>query len=169
LILETFKFLLYVVGAAVSVAPFFCIFAAPILELMQEITANEAHLAEVAKTIIAAYPSERIFGFYGEMGAGKTTLIKEMCKALGVEDVTSSPTFAIVNEYWSADGRPVYHFDFYRIDEPADATRIGFEEYLYSGCYCFVEWTEKVEELLQGDFIRVDIQRVDENSRKFIF
>lgn len=136
---------------------------------MQTITASENQLFEVAKSILAAYPQERVFGFYGEMGAGKTTLIKEMCKALGVTDVTSSPTFAIINEYWTKSGQPLYHFDFYRIDEPADASRVGFEEYLYSGHYCFIEWTEKVEEILQGDFIPVTIERVDEQTRRFVF
>lgn len=132
-------------------------------------TANEQQLPEVAKAILAAYPQERVFGFYGEMGTGKTTLIKEICHELGVQDITSSPTFAIVNEYWTEQGAPLYHFDFYRIDEPADATRIGFEEYLYSGHYCFIEWTEKVEEILQGDFIPIRIQRVDDHTRIFTF
>lgn len=136
---------------------------------MQEIIASEDNLREVAEAILKAYPQERVFGFYGEMGAGKTTLIKEMCNALGVQDITSSPTFAIINEYWTTSGQPVYHFDFYRIDEPADATRVGFEEYLYSGSYCFIEWTEKVEEILQDDFVRVDILRVDDSKRKFVF
>ncbi len=136
---------------------------------MQTITASENQLFEVAKSILGAYPKERVFGFYGEMGAGKTTLIKEMCKALGVTDVTSSPTFAIINEYWTESGQPLYHFDFYRIDEPADASRVGFEEYLYSGHYCFIEWTEKVEEILQDDFIPVTIERVDEQTRRFVF
>ena len=88
---------------------------------------------------------------------------------LGVQDITSSPTFAIINEYWTEQDQPIYHFDFYRIDEPADATRIGFEEYLYSGNYCFIEWTEKVEEILQGDFIPIQIERVDETTRRFLF
>lgn len=136
---------------------------------MQQITANEQQLPEVAKAILKAYPQERVFGFYGEMGTGKTTLIKEICRELGVQDITSSPTFAIVNEYWTEGGAPLYHFDFYRIDEPADATRIGFEEYLYSGHYCFIEWTEKVEEILQGDFIPIHIQRVDDHTRLFSF
>lgn len=136
---------------------------------MQEIIASEDNLKEVAEAILKAYPQERVFGFYGEMGAGKTTLIKEMCNVLGVQDVTSSPTFAIINEYWTTSGQPLYHFDFYRIDEPADATRVGFEEYLYSGSYCFIEWTEKVEEILQDDFVRVDILRVDDSKRKFVF
>ncbi len=136
---------------------------------MQEITASEEDLYEVAQRILTAYPNERVFGFYGEMGAGKTTLIKEMCKVLGVTDVTSSPTFAIINEYWTDGGQPLYHFDFYRINEPADASRVGFEEYLYSGNYCFIEWTEKVEEILQDDFIPITIERVDDATRRFRF
>lgn len=136
---------------------------------MAEIIADKSQLREVAETILKTYAHERVFGFYGEMGTGKTTLIKEMCSYLGVQDITSSPTFAIVNEYWTDSGSPLYHFDFYRIDEPADATRIGFEDYLYSGSYCFIEWTEKVEEILQDDFIRIDIERVDDHTRRFIF
>lgn len=136
---------------------------------MQEIKATEEQLDQVAEAILEAHPEERVFGFYGEMGAGKTTLIKALCRALGVRDVTSSPTFAIINEYWTERGEPLYHFDFYRIDEPADATRVGFEEYLYSGHYCFIEWTEKVEEILQGDFIPVTIERVSDDMRVFKF
>ncbi|MCR5551287.1 MAG: tRNA (adenosine(37)-N6)-threonylcarbamoyltransferase complex ATPase subunit type 1 TsaE [Bacteroidales bacterium] len=134
---------------------------------MQAIKATEEQLDQVAEAILKAHPEERVFGFYGEMGAGKTTLIKALCRALGVRDVTSSPTFAIINEYWTEAGEPLYHFDFYRIDEPADATRVGFEEYLYSGHYCFIEWTEKVEEILQGDFVPITIERVDDNTRLF--
>ena len=136
---------------------------------MQEILASENQLEQVAEAILNAYPEERVFGFYGEMGAGKTTLIKAICQTLGVRDVPSSPTFAIINEYWTEGGEPLYHFDFYRIDEPADASRVGFEDYLYSGHYCFIEWTEKVEEILQGDFIPVVIERVDDETRKFKF
>lgn len=136
---------------------------------MQEIIASEDNLKAVAEAILKAYPQDRVFGFYGEMGTGKTTLIKQICNVLGVKDITSSPTFAIVNEYWTDNGQPIYHFDFYRIDEPADASRIGFEEYLYSGSYCFIEWTEKVEEILQDDFVKVTISRVDESSRRFQF
>ena len=136
---------------------------------MQQITATEQQLSDVAAAILQAYPNERVFGFYGEMGTGKTTLIKQMCKVLGVQDITSSPTFAIINEYWTEQDQPIYHFDFYRIDEPADATRIGFEEYLYSGHYCFIEWTEKVEDIMQGDYIPIRIERVDEITRRFSF
>ena len=136
---------------------------------MQEMTATENQLDQVAEAILNAYPEERVFGFYGEMGAGKTTLIKAICRTLGVHDITSSPTFAIINEYWTDGGEPLYHFDFYRIDEPADASRVGFEEYLYSGHYCFIEWTEKVEEILQGGFVPVTIERVDDDRRLFRF
>ena len=131
--------------------------------------AKESELAEVAAALLKAWPGERVFGFFGEMGAGKTTLIKEICRQLGVRDDMTSPTFAIVNEYWTADGQPLYHFDFYRIDEPDDATRIGFQDYLYSGNYCFIEWTEKVECLLHGEYIPVHIERVDGQRRKFSF
>lgn len=136
---------------------------------MQAIKATEEQLDQVAEAILKAHPEERVFGFYGEMGAGKTTLIKALCRSLGVCNVTSSPTFAIINEYWTEAGEPLYHFDFYRIDEPADATRVGFEEYLYSGHYCFIEWTEKVEEILQGDFIPITIERVSNDVRVFKF
>ena len=137
--------------------------------MKNSVLAKETELSEVARALIEAYPQERVFGFYGEMGTGKTTLIKEICRFLGVESDMTSPTFAIVNEYWTADGEPLYHFDFYRIDEPEDATRIGFQDYLYSGNYCFIEWTEKVESLLQNDYTPVYIERIDDQTRKFSF
>ena len=107
--------------------------------------------------------------FMGNVGTGKTTLIEEICRFLGVESDMTSPTFAIVNEYWTEKGEPLYHFDFYRIDEPEDATRIGFQDYLYSGSYCFIEWTEKVESLLNGEYTPVHIERIDDQTRKFTF
>lgn len=122
-------------------------------------------LPEVAKKLLQAYPNERIFGFYGEMGAGKTTLIKEICKVLGVKNITSSPSFAIVNEYTSANNEPVYHFDFYRIEKLDDAYQIGFEDYLNSDYYCFIEWTEKVEPILKGDFVKVEIEILEDGVR----
>jgi len=104
-------------------------------------------LAGVAKTLIAHFPEARIFLFYGEMGAGKTTFINAICKVLGVEDATSSPTFSIVNEYASPFG-PVFHFDFYRLKDEEEALDLGCEEYFCSGQYCFVEWPEKTPNLL---------------------
>ncbi len=134
-----------------------------------KLIAKESELPAVAQALIETHPQERVFGFFGEMGTGKTTLIKEICRYLGVVGDMTSPTFAIVNEYWTEEGEPLYHFDFYRIDEPDDATRIGFQDYLYSGNYCFIEWTEKVESLLNGEYTPVYIERVDDETRKFTF
>ena len=120
-------------------------------------------LAEVARRLLAEFADDRFFAFFGKMGVGKTTLIKEICAVLGVEDEVCSPTFAIVNEYarpvaGSGQWEPVYHFDFYRLKSVAEAYDIGYEEYFYSGCYCFTEWTEKVEELLPESYVRVEIE-----------
>lgn len=111
--------------------------------------------------MLDAFSEERFFAFFGKMGVGKTTLIKELCAVLGVKDNVCSPTFAIVNEYSDRDDEPVYHFDFYRLKSVAEAYDIGYEEYFYSGCYCFTEWTEKVEELLPEHYVRVEIEEKD--------
>ena len=118
-------------------------------------------LHEVARKLLGAFPEERFFAFFGKMGVGKTTLIKELCAALGVEDNVCSPTFAIVNEYSDREGEPVYHFDFYRLKNLSEAYDIGYEEYFYSGCYCFTEWTEKIEELLPECYVRVEMEERD--------
>lgn len=118
-------------------------------------------LAEVARKLLCTFGEERFFAFFGKMGVGKTTLIKEICAALGVKENVCSPTFAIVNEYTSGEGEPVYHFDFYRLKSVAEAYDIGYEEYFYSGYYCFTEWTEKVEELLPERYVRVEIEECD--------
>ena len=118
-------------------------------------------LPEVARNLLSTFGEERFFAFFGKMGVGKTTLIKELCAALGVQDNVCSPTFAIVNEYSDRGGEPVYHFDFYRLKSVAEAYDIGYEEYFYSGCYCFTEWTEKVEELLPEHYVRVEIEEKD--------
>lgn len=128
---------------------------------------SQDELAKVAEELLKSCANDRIFAFYGEMGAGKTTLIKELCHQLGVTGTTSSPTFAIVNEYAGTDG-PIYHFDFYRINSIDEAIKIGFDDYLYSNAYCFIEWPEKVDELLQAeDFVRVSITTHPNNSREF--
>jgi tRNA threonylcarbamoyladenosine biosynthesis protein TsaE len=132
------------------------------------IISNQEELAKVAADLLQKHADERVFGFFGEMGAGKTTLIKEICRQLGVTATTSSPTFAIVNEYFTEEGEPVYHFDFYRINSIDEAVKIGFDDYLYSGAYCFIEWTEKVEELMtEDDYVRVDIKVLDDGKREF--
>ncbi len=115
-------------------------------------------LPEVARKLLGEFPDDKFFAFFGKMGVGKTTLIKEICAELGVNDNVCSPTFAIVNEYTDGAGEPVYHFDFYRMKSVAEAYDIGYEEYFYSGCYCFTEWTEKVEELLPERYVRVEIE-----------
>lgn len=116
-----------------------------------------AQLPEVAQSLLEEFPEERFFAFFGKMGVGKTTLIKELCAQLGVQDNVCSPTFAIINVYSASDGSPIYHFDFYRLKKAEEAYDIGYEEYFYSGEYCFTEWTEKVEELLPDHYVRVEI------------
>jgi tRNA threonylcarbamoyladenosine biosynthesis protein TsaE len=103
--------------------------------------------------------------FYGEMGAGKTTLIKAICKEFGVNDTTSSPTFSIVNEYFTTDSRSLYHFDFYRINNESEAYDFGYEEYFYSGELCMIEWPEKIERLLPLPHFKVQITIEEAGSR----
>ena len=119
---------------------------------------NLSELPTIAKAIIDLSKEQKIIAFYGAMGAGKTTLIKEIAKQLGVTGVTSSPTFSLINEYHSADGTIIYHFDFYRIKNIDEAYDIGYEDYFYSNHYCFIEWPEKIEELLPSDTIKVSIK-----------
>jgi tRNA threonylcarbamoyladenosine biosynthesis protein TsaE len=104
-------------------------------------------LEEVAKQIIANNPKKVIL-FHGEMGVGKTTLIKQLCKTLGVTGATSSPTFSLVNEYEADDNQLVYHFDFYRLNDEVEALDMGVDDYLYSGNWCFIEWAEKIPNLI---------------------
>jgi len=127
---------------------------------------NIAELSNVAKELLAFAEGQKFFIFEGEMAAGKTTFIKSLCEAIGVEDVVSSPTFSIVNEYESASG-PVYHFDFYRLKNIQEAYDIGYEEYFYSDYYCLVEWPSKVEELLPEAYIKVEITVTDNEQRLF--
>jgi tRNA threonylcarbamoyladenosine biosynthesis protein TsaE len=123
-----------------------------------------ADLEQSAKQIITFAQDEMIFIFEGEMGAGKTTLIKELAKTLGVTEIVTSPTFSIVNEY-DADGRIIYHFDFYRIKNLQEAYDIGYEEYFYSGNICFIEWPEKIAPLLPEHYVKIEIQPLNENDR----
>jgi tRNA threonylcarbamoyladenosine biosynthesis protein TsaE len=123
-----------------------------------------AELDAAAQKIINEAGAEKTFLFYGSMGAGKTTLIKSLCKQLGTDDNIASPTFAIVNEYRLPKGG-IYHFDFYRLKTQNEALDMGFEEYLYSGNYCFIEWPEKIPDLLPLHYVTIKIQVADNNSR----
>ena len=103
--------------------------------------------------------------FYGEMGAGKTTLIKEICKLMGVSDITSSPSFSLINEYLTKEDNSIFHFDFYRINHIEEAYDIGYEDYFYSNSLCFIEWPEKIQSLLPENHTRLNIKILDNNKR----
>ena len=126
-------------------------------------TINDLELA--ATTFIKDNAGRRIFAFYGEMGAGKTTLIRAICQKLGSIDTVTSPTFTIVNEYFTSSGDTLYHFDFYRIEKTEELFDIGFEEYLESDRVCFMEWPEKIEEWLPEGTVKVRISVNDDMSR----
>lgn len=133
---------------------------------MTEITINGLDsIRDAAKAFIEAMDDRTVFAFYGDMGAGKTTFIKAICEELGVEDVINSPTFAIVNEYRSNSDELIYHFDFYRINKVEEAYDFGYEDYLYSGALCFIEWPEKIEELLPSDIVNVTIKENEDGTR----
>ena len=122
---------------------------------------------EAARQFIAEMGDNTVFDLYGKMGAGKTTFIKAVCEELGVSDVITSPTFAIVNESRSdTAGELIYHFDFYRIKKLEEVYDMGYEDYFYSGALCFIEWPELVEELLPGNTIKVTIEEIENGERK---
>ena len=120
----------------------------------------------VARQFVEEQRDGRVFAFCGQMGAGKTTFIAAVCKALGIEEPVNSPTFAIVNEYVADNGETVYHFDCYRLNTLRDALNIGIEEYFASGNICFIEWADNIEELLPVDTVRVNIVVEDDGSRE---
>ncbi|PQJ23317.1 tRNA (adenosine(37)-N6)-threonylcarbamoyltransferase complex ATPase subunit type 1 TsaE [Tenacibaculum sp. SG-28] len=121
-------------------------------------------LSDIAKEIIQESES-KILLFYGEMGAGKTTLVKEICKVLNCIDTASSPTFSLVNEYKTTDNESVYHFDFYRIEDEEEALDIGIEDYLYSDNWCLIEWPDNVKNLLPLGATRLEISILDSSTR----
>ncbi len=122
-------------------------------------------IQEVAQQILASNP-KKIILFNGEMGVGKTTLIKQLCKSLGVQDATSSPTFSLVNEYYTSDNKIVYHFDFYRLNKETEALDMGVDDYLYSGNWCFIEWSEKIANLLPDDYSTINIKLLADGKRE---
>lgn len=127
---------------------------------------NEAGLPEAARRFVEATGARGVFAFRGPMGAGKTTFIAEVCRRLGCREEAASPTFSIVNEYLDADGLPVYHFDFYRLESPQEALDIGVEDYFYSGRPCFIEWPERIGSLLPPDAVEVTIEEMPGGSRR---
>lgn len=126
---------------------------------------NTDSLPEAAGRFLEAAGSRRIFAFDAPMGAGKTTFITAVCRELGVGDDVGSPTFSIINEYASGDGSPVYHFDFYRLDSPAEALDMGVEDYFYSGSYCFIEWPDRIGSLLPDEAVEVRIEVLPDGRR----
>lgn len=127
------------------------------------------NIRDAAKKFIANIGDGRVFAFYGKMGAGKTTFIKAICEELGVDDVITSPTFAIVNEYTAASGDPIYHFDFYRIKKLEEVYDMGYEDYFYSGNLCLLEWPELIDDLLPEDAVKVTISVDDDDTRSIEF
>ena len=126
-----------------------------------------ADLDRAARQLLTEAGTRRVWLFFGEMGAGKTTFIKAICQALRVVSVVQSPTFGLVNEYATETGESVYHFDCYRLRNEAEATDIGIEEYFDSGAYCFVEWPEKIPSLWPNDALRVSMT-VGENEERIL-
>ena len=125
-------------------------------------------LGEIAGKLLQTFPKGRIFAFYGEMGAGKTTFIKSLCNELQVEDTVSSPTFAIVNVYRTEKGSYINHFDCYRMNSLEEAYDIGYEDYFFSGDYCFVEWPDKIESLLPDEAVKVEVVIDKETNDRLI-
>ncbi len=124
------------------------------------------NIHEAAREFIQNMGNGNVFAFYGKMGAGKTTFIKAVCEELGVDDVITSPTFAIVNDYTSSkDDSHIFHFDFYRIKKLEEVYDMGYEDYFYSGSLCFIEWPELIEDILPGDAVKVTISQLEDGNR----
>jgi tRNA threonylcarbamoyladenosine biosynthesis protein TsaE len=129
------------------------------------ITFSIEQLDQVAKQLLEQNPN-KVLLFNGEMGAGKTTLIKKLCENLGVNEPTSSPTFSLVNEYYTANNQYIYHFDCYRLKTEIEALDMGIDEYLYSGHWCFIEWAEKISNLIPEEHSVITIEVLADGNRK---
>lgn len=125
-------------------------------------------LDDAANQILNQFPAARVFALYGKMGAGKTTFIKSLCKQLQVVETVNSPTFSIVNEYVTEAGEQVYHFDFYRLKKAEEAFDIGIEDYFYSQQYCFLEWPEKIADLLPENFVSLTVEETGNGEERRI-
>lgn len=133
---------------------------------MLEIKINSLDgIADAARQFVDAMDENKVFAMFGPMGVGKTTFIKAVCEVLGVQDTITSPTFAIVNEYRTDSGEQIFHFDFYRIRKVEEAYDMGYEDYIYSGAVCFLEWPELIEELLPDDAVRVTLTEEEDGTR----
>jgi tRNA threonylcarbamoyladenosine biosynthesis protein TsaE len=132
---------------------------------MKIIIKDKSHLHQAAEKFLRSTGSSRIFAFYGQMGAGKTTIIKSICTALGATDTVTSPTFTLVNEYKTATGKSLFHIDFYRIRKPDEVFDFGIEEYFDSGSFCFMEWPELIEDFLPPETVRVRITVMNNQER----
>lgn len=127
-----------------------------------------SNLQEAARLLLNKFPDELVFAFYGSMGAGKTTFIKAICHELGSNDNVTSPSFALINEYTTDKNLLIYHFDFYRIKKVDEAFDLGYEDYIYSGNYCFIEWPEMIEQLLPEGIVEVRISELENGARQVI-
>ena len=141
---------------------------------MEIIIKDIEHIREAAREFIEHIGERRVFAFYGKMGAGKTTFVKAISEELGVDDVITSPTFAIINEYTPSSlllppSSQIFHFDFYRIKKLEEVYDMGYEDYFYSGALCFIEWPELIEEILPDDAVRVSITEQEDGSRVVSF
>ena len=132
---------------------------------MRIIIKSRKHLRSAAKKIIEYTKGKKLLAFSGPMGAGKTTIIKAVCRTLGAEDTVSSPTFTLVNEYETVSGEILYHIDFYRIKKKEEVLDFGIEEYFFSGSYCLMEWPELIGEILPGETVKISITVDDKEQR----
>jgi len=126
------------------------------------------NLNQSARNLLEHFPEQRVFAFYGKMGAGKTTFIQALCRTLGSGDNITSPSFALINEYKTSSQQSIYHLDFYRIKNLEEVFDLGYEDYFYSGNYCFIEWPERIESLLPSQYVKIKVE-VGENNERLIY